>query len=106
MGTLLVLLGAIFVVVGVVIFLIPSPRIHPSAESERGIQDVAKLMEEINKLLDKFDKRYRPGLVVILVGMTLVALGVYVETRQDNNAAKPSATAFSSIQGPIGSSTR
>ncbi len=34
--------------------------------------DVGKIIEEINKLLDKIEQRYRLGLVLVLIGAALM----------------------------------
>ena len=73
-STILIAAGLVFLLAGLVIFVLP-PKQGPGLESV----DIAAVLEQLNGLLDRLDKRYRPGLVLMAVGLTLVGLGVYIE---------------------------
>jgi uncharacterized membrane protein len=92
-STALIIVGLVFLVVGLVVFVWPSSSTQPQGV----LTDIQEVLKQVNALLDKFDKRYRPGLILMLVGLTLVALGVYKEALDAKNAAKtagPSPTAL------------
>jgi hypothetical protein len=47
---------------------------------EKGVTvDVGKILEEINRTLDKVHERYRVGLILVLVGSTLMIVAFVVK---------------------------
>lgn len=78
MSEVLIWVGLAFVVGGAIVFFVPVRS--PATAAERAV-DIGKVLEELNKLLDKFDKRYRPGLILMVVGLTLIGLGAWLETK-------------------------
>ena len=86
---ILVYVGLALTLVGVVVFLWPKAR--PASE-ERGV-DIAEILKQINLLLDKFDQRYRPGLILMVVGLTIMGFGVYLGTQEETPPATASAVA-------------
>ena len=84
MSTWLVVIGLLLIIVGAIWFLFP---VGAAVRPERSADiDVAAVFAQVNVLLEKFDKRYRPGLILMIVGLTVLAMGVYWETR-DASAA-------------------
>lgn len=83
------IVGLIITVVGVIVFLLPAPQ----PDAAQGVpDDIAKVIEEIRKLLELFDKRFRPGLLLILVGLALIGGGIYLETRDVKDATEQAQT--------------
>jgi hypothetical protein len=89
MGTVLIIVGLSFMVVGLIVFLIPIKE-QPAAQGVVG--EVAELIRQFTALLDRVDKRYRPGLVLMGFGLALVALGIFLETQNAKDVAAKSAT--------------
>ena len=89
MNEALIWVGLGLVILGAVVFLLPMPSSPPAPGTEN--VDIAKILEELNKLLDKFDKRYRPGIVLMSVGLTLIGLGIYMETKDAAEQVKEAA---------------
>jgi uncharacterized membrane protein len=101
MPTVLIIVGLVFIVIGLVVFLWPkreSSRLVPQALGS----ELAEVLKEINLLLDKFDKRYRPGLVLMLIGLALVGSGIYLETVDAKNAAKKAGSSAALIRPAVG----
>ena len=88
MHTALIIIGLVLVGIGLIVFLVP-PK-EPAAP-QGVVGDLAKVLEQLNALLEKFDKRYRPGLILMLVGLALIGAGIYGETVDAKNAAKKPA---------------
>jgi len=86
---ILVYAGLAVTLMGVVVFLWPKDR--PASE-ERSV-DIAEILKQINLLLDKFDKRYRPGLILMVVGLTIMGFGVYLGTQEETSPETASAVA-------------
>jgi uncharacterized membrane protein len=94
------IIGLVLVLIGVVVFLLPKPEPEPVAQGIVG--DSAKILEEINKMLAAFDKRYRPGMFLVFVGLALVGAGIFLETSDTKDAAEaiigaPGALGFRSF---------
>jgi uncharacterized membrane protein len=85
--TALIIVGLVFLIVGLIVFVIPSPGLSPQTATK----GIAEILKQVNALLDKFDKRYRPGLALMLIGLALVCLGIYLETVKTKNAAPKTA---------------
>jgi len=77
MATALMVFGLVLIVGGALVLLVP--RLRPQGEPEGVIKDTSALVEEINNLLDKFDKPYRPGLIVMIAGFVLLGVGVFLQ---------------------------
>jgi uncharacterized membrane protein len=88
-STVLIIIGLIFVVVGLVIFLLPAPK--PEATAQGVVGDLAKVLEQINTMFDKFDKRFRPGMFLMIVGLVLIGLGAFTEAKDAKDAAESTA---------------
>jgi uncharacterized membrane protein len=84
MATILIIAGLLLVFGGGIVLFLPPPKPDPSAQGLTG--DWAKVLEQVNAMFDKFDKRYRPGMLLMLVGLALVGLGVFLESKDAKNA--------------------
>ena len=93
--TILVILGVILIILGVIIILRPpKPEPEPEPIVAEGIPDeLTKLVEQVGKLLDRFEKRYVPGVFLMLVGLALIGFGAWFEAQDAKDAAE-SASAF------------
>jgi uncharacterized membrane protein len=85
-STVLIIVGIVFVLAGLVVFLLPAPAEAPAAQGVVG--DLAKVLEQMNTMFDKFDKRFRPGMFLMIVGLVLIGLGAYVEAKDAKDAAE------------------
>lgn len=89
MPTVLLIVGVIIIIVGVVVMLLPPPEPEPVAQ---GMGDeLAAVLGKINELFDKFDKRFRPGILLMLVGLVLVGIGAWLESHEAKDAAEGAA---------------
>ena len=86
--SVLVYAGLAVIAIGIVVFLWP-PRNEPVAQGVIG--EIGEAIGKINDMLDRLDKRYRPGLVLMFVGLALVALGVFLEAQEAKDAAQAGA---------------
>ncbi|WP_205475036.1 hypothetical protein [Nocardioides sp. SYSU D00038] len=78
MSTVLIIAGLALVALGAVVFLLPTSK--PDDDAVGAAVDIGKVLEQLASLMEKLDKRYRPGFVLMLVGLALVAAGIYLET--------------------------
>jgi uncharacterized membrane protein len=92
--TVIILVGVVFLIAGLLVFIIPPPGPSPQSATN----GIAEILKQVNTLLDKFDKRYRPGLALMLIGLVLVALGIYLETVKAKSAEDKTAAAIVLLQ--------
>lgn len=87
MSTVLMVIGLLIVLAGVFVFLFrkaePIPVAHAGVTA-----DTAKILEQLNKMFALFDKRYRPGMFLMLVGLALIGAGLFLETRDTKDAVE------------------
>ena len=98
MSTAFFVIGLGVTVIGV-IFIFLGRFEKPPAKPEAGAEtiDVAKILEQLNKILEQVEQRYRIGIVLMGVGLTLVGVGVFLEAKD----AKDAAEAATSAAGPL-----
>ena len=89
MSTVLIVVGLVFMVVGLGFFVWPREEV---ADAQGVIGDIGTVIGKINDLLDRVDKRYRPGVVLMAFGLALVGLGIFLETKDAKNAADAAKT--------------
>ena len=90
-STFLVIVGVGITLVGVVLILLARFE-RPAAGHEEAINP-AQILEQFNNLLKLIEARYRIGIVLIAVGLTLVGVGAWWEARD----AKDQAEAFAAF---------
>lgn len=94
----LIYVGLALVVAGAIAMFMPPPKGTPAAETAKseGVDlDVAKILEELGKIMDRLDKRFRPGFVLMVVGLTIVCLGVFLQTKDvEEDVEDVQASAF------------
>lgn len=76
------IIGLVLIVVGVglvIAALFRKPKETTVVRAENVVGDAAKLLEELRKLLELFEKRFQLGVLLLLVGVALVALATYGE---------------------------
>lgn len=95
---ILIIAGLAIMVIGLIVFLIP-PKEQPTAQGLVG--ETAEVIKEVGTLLEKLDKRYRPGLILMLIGLAVVGCGVYLESVDAKNAAKQSGASIAGFTVPI-----
>jgi hypothetical protein len=86
MATFLLIAGVVIAAVGLY-FLIVSfsdaraarSRAQAGKSTDRAVVDIGKILEEINTLLDKVDKRYRLGLTLVLLGAAMMIVAFVVK---------------------------
>lgn len=82
MATAFFIVGLLITIAGVVmVFLAHFDRPPPAAGTEEALDlgDVAEVLEQFNKLLDKVEQRYRIGVILMGVGLTLVGVGAWLK---------------------------
>lgn len=77
--------GAVVVVIGIVLLFVP-PGGRDKFDASGLSNATAEALKEFGALLDRFDKRFRPGLALMFVGLIMMAMGVYTETESVKNA--------------------
>lgn len=90
MSGFLVYVGVAIMVVGVVLAAIEYFR-KPEPVAQEAV-DPAKVLEEIRKLLDGVEQRFRLPLMIMFFGLALAILGVYLELSETKEAAEQVAT--------------
>jgi uncharacterized membrane protein len=86
MPTVLLVVGLVLIVAGAVVMFLPPPE--PEAVAQGVGDEIAKVLEKVNELFDRFDKRFRPGILLMLVGLVLVGVGAWLESHDAANAAE------------------
>lgn len=89
MSTAFFVVGLGVTVVGV-IFIFLGRFEKPPAKPEAGAEaiDVSKILEQLNKILEQVEQRYRIGIVLMGVGLALVGVGVFLEAKDAKDAAE------------------
>lgn len=85
MSLILMLVGLVFLIVGGIVFCWP---LRTSLQPQGVSLDTGKVLEEINKMLEKLDKRFRPGLIMMFFGLTLICLAVFLRSAELANLAR------------------
>jgi hypothetical protein len=93
MATVLFIVGLVCVVIGLIVFLRPEPKPKPKARGEEAVAagigaEIAEVVEALNKMLDKFDKRFRPGMFLIFIGLALIGVAAFLEANDAKDAAE------------------
>ena len=88
--------SAIFLFVGLgvtllgVILILLARFEKPPTQREEAF-DPAKIIEQINKMLELVEQKYRIGIVLMAVGLSLVGVGVYLEAKAAKDEVKKTA---------------
>lgn len=90
-------IGAILVLIG---FFKPVEE-PPKAGPEGFGEDVGKAVEAVRKLLEAVEKQFRIGVLVMILGLTLVGIGAYVKGHEaeDDSSGTTTSAALSSSRG-------
>jgi sulfite exporter TauE/SafE len=97
--TVLLVAGLIFLAAGLGLILTAAfPRASkPEPKAEGLLDEVAKVLEQFNKLLDKFEQRFRIGILLLAVGLALIGLAAFFEAKQAKDDAKDAKKATSAL---------
>jgi uncharacterized membrane protein len=100
MSTVLLIAGLVIIAVGLLLVVFaPKPKKVERPPSREGVDvDIGKILEEINKLLAQLDARFRIGVVVMFVGLTLVGVGAWLEAKDAKDEAKEAKQATALIK--------
>lgn len=82
MSDLLVISGLFLIGVGVLVLLYLVVRPTPQPEAVAQDIDLGKALEEIRKILESVERRFRVPLIIVFTGLTLAILGVYLEAKE------------------------
>jgi hypothetical protein len=97
MSTACFIVGLLITLAGVVMVFLARFQRPTTADTEEAF-DVGKILEEFNELLDKIEKQYRIGVVMMGFGLALVGVGAWLEAKDAKDAAQePSAMAQPAI---------
>lgn len=80
MADVLLVFGLVLIGIGVLLLLYQTffpPAPEPTAQD----LDYAKVIEEIRKILEGVERRFRVPLIIVFTGLTLSVLGVYLKAR-------------------------
>ena len=101
MPTIILVLGGLLILAGLVaIFTVPrrepaSLESRPGAESFLG--DLRGVLEQLNSFLDRFEQRFRLGVLLVTLGAGLVGLAGYLEAKQAKDDAKDATKATAAL---------
>lgn len=87
MGTVLVWVGLGLIIVGAIVLMIPTKKQPPVLEGDRLSPEIAKILEQVNALLEKFDTRLRPAVLIMVVGLALVVIGLVLAPGNSTSSA-------------------
>jgi uncharacterized membrane protein len=82
MANALFIVGLVITVVGLIMVIagyFQTPDKPPATGPEGFGEDVAKAVEAVTKLIEKVEKRFQLGLIVMAIGLTLVGVGAFVK---------------------------
>lgn len=101
MADLLFIAGLVVTGIGVVLVLIgffKSVEKPPQTGPEGFGEDVGAAVEAVRKLLEAVEKQFRIGVLVMIVGLTLVGIGAYVKGHEaeDDSGGESAGVALSS----------
>src|SRR5688500_18191915 len=89
MSTAFFVAGLVITVLGVVlVFLARFEKAPATAEAGAESIDVAKILEQLDRILEQVEKRYRIGVILMAVGLALVGVGVFLEAKDAKDAAE------------------
>jgi uncharacterized membrane protein len=92
LSTILVIAGILCVLIGAYLIIRPPKPEPPNRELTEGVPgDFAKLIEQVVKLLERFEKRFVPGVFLMLIGLTLIGFGAWFEAQEAKDAADEAA---------------
>ena len=91
MATTMFIIGVVFVVIGLIVFLLPPAKREEEARPAGVGGEIKDVLEAVNKMFDKFDKRFRPGMFLIFVGLALIGVGAFLEANNAKDAAETSS---------------
>jgi hypothetical protein len=86
MPTVLVIGGLVVTAIGVVLILLARFQ-RPAPSPQEGF-DPAAILTQFNELLKLIEAKYRIGIVLIAVGLTLVGIGAWLEAKDAKDAAE------------------
>jgi hypothetical protein len=90
MANILFIAGLLFTVAGLALVIVgyrQPPEVPPKTGPEGFGEDVAKAVESVTNLLKEVEKRFRIGVLVMMVGLTLIGVGAFVKATDAKNAA-------------------
>lgn len=94
--TALFIVGLVFLGAGLIALLL-SARVKPEkvtpGQEENILQDLQKLIAEYNKLLGMFQERFRIGVLLITVGLSLISIAAYLQATDAKDAAEATTAA-------------
>lgn len=91
MPVALLVVGFVIMVLGIAVMFLPAPKPNPEKMKAQGFTG------ELAVLVDKFDKRYRPGIVLLFVGLAVASMGVYLEVERAKQANKEPAALSATV---------
>jgi uncharacterized membrane protein len=100
MGWAIFIIGSLLVIAGLIALLTaPKPTVKTSEAGRESVKDWAELFKQLNALLDKFDKRLRLGVLLIVLGVALIGVAGFVEAKKAKSDANGSALGPALSQG-------
>ena len=87
--TILLIAGLLVMLAGVVLlFLATLQKPAPNPQTESVVKEIKEAIEAVNSYLDKFEQRFRVGVLLVTLGAAMVGLAAYFEAKQAKDDAK------------------
>ena len=102
MTTALFVAGLVIMLAGLgLILAAKKPETAKKGAEAQGLNP-EEILKQVNALLAQVDKRYRIGLTVMLLGLTLVSFGVFLEAKNAKDDAKDAKKAAAALVLRVG----
>ena len=96
MANALFIVGLVITVIGLIMVILgyfQAPDKPAVAGPEGFGEDVAKAVEAVTKLIEKVEKRFQLGLIVMAIGLTLIGVGAFVKASDAKTDSKGNSEA-------------
>jgi hypothetical protein len=96
--TVLLIAGLLVMAAGIVLLFIatlakPAPVAGGDVKRESIVKEITDAIKAINEYFDKFEQKFRIGVLLVTVGAAMVGLAGFFEAKQAKDDAKSAASA-------------
>jgi uncharacterized membrane protein len=92
--TVLLIAGLVVIAAGIVLlFVATSQKPPPNVKSESIVTELTDAIKALNDYLDKFEQKFRIGVLLVTIGAAMVGLAAYFEAKDAKDTATKAAPA-------------